>query len=225
MSWSPQTASTFYVFFPQTCTGVYHKANRQNSKKQQVLPRCLLIHALENLSPASSSADKKGVLYSLCGQFDKQVEYTTKKADHDKLLYKIFAFVEENFCSDCSLLSLSKKTGYDYSYLSRHFKKIVGISFNSYVTHYRLSYACYLMENTEQTILQCAYNSGFASLRNFKPLLQRPFKNHTYTISEKFKSEVKFTSLLLFLPQYVSQQQTFLQVSMSYPAGLLRGFS
>ena len=52
--------------------------------------------------------------------------------------------------------------------------KIVGISFNTYITHYRLSYACYLMENTEQTILQCAYNSGFTSLRNFN----RCFKDH-----------------------------------------------
>lgn len=133
-----------------------------------------LISALARLDTGSSSIEKKGVLYSLCGQFDKQSEYTTKKTDHDKLLYKIFNFVEENFCNDCSLLSLSKKTGYDYSYLSRHFKKIVGISFNSYVTQYRLSHACYLMENTEQTILQCAYSSGFSSLRNFN----RCFKSY-----------------------------------------------
>ena len=132
-----------------------------------ITPDDYLVRALERLESGSSSTEKKGVLYSLCGQFDRQAAYVEKKTDHEKLLYKIFAFVEENFGNDCSLLSLSKKLGYDYSYLSRHFKKIVGISFNAYVTHYRLSHACYLMENTEQTVLQCAYNSGFSSLRNF----------------------------------------------------------
>lgn len=155
------------IFSPKLVQAYITKLTDKIPKNNKFFPDRYLIDALEKLSATSSSADKKGVLYSLCGQFDKQSEYTIKKTDHDKLLYKIFAFVEENFCNDCSLLSLSKNTGYDYSYLSRHFKKIVGISFNSYVTHYRLSHACYLMENTEQTISQCAYNSGFSSLRNF----------------------------------------------------------
>ena len=136
-------------------------------KSNKFCPDKYLIGALETLNATSSSTEKKGILYSLCGQFDKQAEYIDKKADRDNLLYKMFAFVEENFNKDCSLLNLSKELGYDYSYLSRHFKKIVGISFNAYTTYYRLSNACYLMENTEQTILQCAFNSGFASLRNF----------------------------------------------------------
>ena len=162
------------VFSPRLVQAYITKLTDKIPKNNKFCPDIYLIHALENLSPISSSADKKGVLYSLCGQFHKQSEYIAKKTDRDNLLYKIFAFVEENFCEDCSLLSLSKETGYDYSYLSRHFKKIVGISFNTYTTHYRLSYACYLMENTEQTILQCAYNSGFTSLRNFN----RCFKDH-----------------------------------------------
>ena len=155
------------IFSPRLVQAYITKLTGKIPKSNKFCPDKYLIDVLEKLSTTASSTDKKGVLYSLCGQFDKQVQYTTKKTDHDKLLYKIFAFVEENFCSECSLLSLSKKLGYDYSYLSRHFKKIVGISFNSYVTHYRLSHACYLMENTEQSILQCAYNSGFSSLRNF----------------------------------------------------------
>ncbi len=163
------------IFSPRLVQAYITKVTDKVPKNNKFCPDRYLINALENLSPSSSSADKKGVLYSLCGQFDKQTEYTSKKADHDKLLYKIFAFVEENFDKDCSLLCLSKKLGYDYSYLSRHFKKIVGISFNSYVTHYRLSHSCYLMENTEQSILQCAYSSGFDSLRNFNRCFKEAF--------------------------------------------------
>lgn len=175
------------IFSPRLVQAYFTKLTDKIPKNNKFCPDSYLIRALENLSSNSSSADKKGVLYSLCGQFDKQVEYTTKKTDHDKLLYKIFAFVEENFCNDCSLLSLAKELGYDYSYLSRHFKKIVGISFNSYVIHYRLSHTCYLMENTEQTILQCAYNSGFTSLRNFN----RCFKDHLKITPTQYLKKLK----------------------------------
>ena len=175
------------IFSPKLVQAYVTKITDKIPKNNKFYPDKYLIRALEKLSFDSSTTDKKGVLYSLCGQFDKQVEYTTKKNDHDKLLYKIFDFVEENFCGDCSLTSLSKKIGYDYSYLSRHFKKIVGISFNSYVTHYRLSHACYLMENTEQTILQCAYNSGFSSLRNFN----RCFKEHLKITPTQYLKNLK----------------------------------
>lgn len=156
-------------------------------KSNKFCPDKYLIESLEKLDANSSSTDKKGVLYSLCGQFDRQSEYIDKKTDRGDLLYKMFDFVEENFNKDCSLLNLSKNLGYDYSYLSRHFKKIVGISFNSYTTHYRLSHACYLMENTQQTILQCAYNSGFTSLRNFN----RCFKERLKITPTQYLNELK----------------------------------
>ena len=164
---STESRHVLCIFSPRLVQAYIGRLTDKIPKNNKFCPDKYLISALEGLSIAASSAEKKGVLYSLCGQFDKQAEYVYKKTDQEKLLHKIFGFVEENFRGDCSLLKLQKSLGYDYSYLSRHFKRSVGISFNSYVTHYRLSYACYLMENTEQTILQCSYNSGFSSLRNF----------------------------------------------------------
>lgn len=156
----------------------------QNNKFQ---PDEYLVNALADLESTSSSAEKKGILYSLCGQFDKTAAYDKKQFKNEKLLFKIFLFVETSFSKDCSLSNLSKKTGYDYSYLSRYFKKATGISFNSYVTHFRLSHACYLMENTEQSILQCAYDSGFVSLRSFN----RCFKECLKTTPTQYLKNLK----------------------------------
>ena len=75
--------------------------------------------------------------------------------------------MEESFGGDCSLKKLAEKTGYDYAYLSRIFRKIVGISYNSYVNHCRLNHACYLMVNTDFPIIQCALESGYESVRSF----------------------------------------------------------
>lgn len=164
------------IFSPKLVQAYFTKITNKIPKINKFCPDSYLIGALENLNVFSSSAEKKGVLYSLCGQFDASAEYVEKNTDSEKLLHKIFSFVEDNFGGECSLSKLSDITGYNYSYLSRHFKKTIGISFTTYVNHYRLSHACYLMENTEQSILQCAYDSGFDSLRNFNRCFKENFK-------------------------------------------------
>lgn len=145
-----------------------------------------LIRNIEKLDSDSTTAEKKGILYSLCGQFDKGVEYEKKQKDTDKLLFKIFSFVEEEFSGECSLIKLAENIGYDYSYLSRFFKKSVGISFNSYVNYYRLSNACYIMENSDLSILQCALDSGFVSLRSFN----RNFKTYFKITPTEYKKRI-----------------------------------
>jgi len=157
---------------PAYATNITNKIPRNN----KFCPDSYLISALENLNIFSSSAEKKGILYSLCGQFDKSAKYVEKNTDVEKLLHKIFSFVEDNFNGNCSLSKLSDITGYNYSYLSRHFKKSTGISFTTYVNRYRLDHACHLMKSTEQSILQCAYDSGFDSLRNFNRSFKENFK-------------------------------------------------
>lgn len=126
-----------------------------------------LQQALQALHNDSSTAEKKGVLYSACAQFHKQASFNTRTPGKEGLLQSIFRFVESEFAGDCTLLSLSDRLGYDYSYLSRFFKKSVGMSFNTYVNHYRLSHACYLMEDHRLSILSCALDSGYTSMRSF----------------------------------------------------------
>ncbi len=150
-------------------------------------PDCYLIDALSKLTPHSKVAERKGILYLLCHQFDKQAEYTHKQSDKKELLSKIFLFVENNFNKSCSLAELAKSTGYDYSYLSRYFKKSVGIHFNTYVNHSRLSHSCYLLENSDISITACAYESGFTSLRSFN----RVFKNYYQVTPAEYKRNLK----------------------------------
>lgn len=147
------------------------------------VPQLYLVDALCNLTPEHTITQKKGALYSLCGEFDTNRAYSTYLSDNDKLLDKIFAFVDENFTSDCSLKRLSKMIGYDYAYLSRCFHKIVGLPYKAYVNHCRLSYACYLLENTDYTIIQCALESGYESLRSFN----RNFKIHFNMTPSEYK--------------------------------------
>lgn len=155
------------IFSPDIVKAYFNKTNGTLPVSNIFTPDKYLINALKKLSNDSPVCEKKGLLYSFCAQFDKNAEYTTKKYYKDKLLYKIFAYVENNFSGECTLEKLASQTGYNYTYLSRFFKNAVKISFNSYVTGYRLSHACYLLDNTDTTIINCAVDSGFESIRTF----------------------------------------------------------
>ena len=137
------------------------------------------IQRLESLKDEHSIIEMKGILYSICGIFDKNAEYKPKGDDKDKLLSKIFNYVDMTYSGDCSLAGLAEYTSYHYVYLSKYFKSCVGISFTDYVNRYRVNEACYLFRNNpKQTILQTAYDCGFDSLRtfnrNFKRIMGMP---------------------------------------------------
>lgn len=155
------------IFSPKLVQAFSSKLAGKTPVNNKFIPDEYLVNALSKLNPQSKTSERKGVLYSLCSQFEKNAEYILKTTDKQNLLYKIFSFVENNYKKECSLTELAASTGYDYSYLSRYFRKTVGISFNAYVNHSRLSHACYLMKNSDMPIIQCAYDSGFTSLRSF----------------------------------------------------------
>ena len=184
---SEESEHLLCIFSPKLVQAFSLKLVDKIPKDNKFLPDDYLIDALAKLNSQSKTCERKGVLYSLCSQFDKTAVYVAKQSDKQELLYKIFSFVESNYNKECSLTELASITGYDYSYLSRYFKKIVGVSFNSYVNHSRLSHACYLMENSDIPIIQCAYDSGYTSLRSFN----RNFKNYYMVTPLEYRKNLK----------------------------------
>lgn len=142
-----------------------------------------LIEQLKGVDRSSSIAEKKGIMYMLCARFDSGAEYRKSPSYSGNLLYKVFSFVEENFSSECKLLDLAMGIGYEYSYLSRSFKKATGLSFNNYVNIRRLTEVCYLLENTDMPVVRCALECGYTSLRSFN----RIFKEHYGITPTKYR--------------------------------------
>jgi len=126
------------------------------------------IEKIVKLSSANNTTvELKGLLYSVCAEFDKNTEYTEFKGDRQNLLFKIFNFVSENYKRKCSLYELANETAYNYVYLSKHFLKSTGISYTEYVCRFRINEACYLLMNTNSTVLNIACECGFDCLRSF----------------------------------------------------------
>jgi AraC-like DNA-binding protein len=162
------------IFSPELVSAYLSKIEKCLPESNFFTPDGYLVEVLDKMSEDAKSIAKKGLLYSLCAAFDENATYLPRRSGQKGMLSKIFAFVEQNFASECSLEELSAQIGYDYAYLSRSFKKSTGISYVAYLNIYRLNKACYLLDNTDKSILQCAFDSGYSSLRTFN----RNFKNH-----------------------------------------------
>jgi AraC-like DNA-binding protein len=176
------------IFSPDLVRAYSSKTEKSLPKSNFFIPDSYLLETLDKTTENAKTIAKKGLLYSLCSSFDENATYQPRKSGQKGLLSEIFAFVEENFAAQCTLEELSAQIGYDYAYLSRSFKKAAGISYVSYLNIYRLNKACYLLDNTDKSILQCAFEVGYSSLRTFN----RNFKNH-FGISpaEYRKKEIK----------------------------------
>lgn len=156
-----------YVFSPKLIWA-YHSQHMDVVPENNLFaPHPYLIGALQKLTPTSALIEKMAALYPLCVSFDEHASYIPRETAHTDLLSKIFMFVEQEYQNDCSLTTLSDTLGYEYTYLSRFFKNTIGIPFHTYVNQYRLHQACYSMDNSDRTILQCALDSGYTNMRSF----------------------------------------------------------
>ena len=164
---SKNSKHLLYIFAPKLVQSFNAKRRNSVPHSNYLTLNEHLISYLDKLGETSSIYEIKGVLYTVCGIFDNGADYRSSISDTDNLLMKIFSYVEKNYGGDCSLKQIAASMGYDYSYLSRYFKKITGISYNDYLNFFRLNNAGYLLSNTNYSVLQCAEESGYTSLRTF----------------------------------------------------------
>ena len=130
-------------------------------------PDSFYIKQLSEFAYRENSLKAKGLLYSLCDEFDATATYEDHDSEKQDLLLKIFQFVETNYNKGCSLEALSEQISYHSVYLSRYFKRCTGLSYTDYVNRYRVNEAGYILKNSDLNILQIAYDCGFESLRSF----------------------------------------------------------
>ena len=64
-------------------------------------------------------------------------------------------------------MDVANRLQYDYAYLSKLFKRFVGISFTEYLNNYRISQACILLSEVSDSVSQIAERCGYNNLRTF----------------------------------------------------------
>ncbi len=119
----------------------------------------------------------KGFLYLLCSMYYRHLN--TEEEDlftsDNGLLRDMFIYIENNVDKPCTLHELANELRYNESYLSRMFQKSVGVPYSEYVRNIKVNHACYLLRNSDESILNIAMKCGYATLssfyRSFKQLI------------------------------------------------------
>lgn len=109
----------------------------------------------------------KSCLYALCERYKDSVELVETYDKRNTIIANIVDYISGNHTKNITLKDLSDELGYDYSYTSHRISDIFNMTFPELVNLYRLETAMALLESTEKTITQIAYESGYQSIRAF----------------------------------------------------------
>jgi len=108
------------------------------------------------------------LLYKLLSTVPYKVLSTTEQSllsSRMKRLNRITSFIEDNFNRKLLLGEIAEKENLSLTYLSHFIKDTLGMSFQEYLKNIRFNHAIYLIENTNRTILDISFESGFSDAR------------------------------------------------------------
>jgi AraC-like DNA-binding protein len=91
---------------------------------------------------------------------------TTNTKDTDRI-HKVFEFIMKNFTQEIYVPEIAEMLNMSSASFSRYFKHHTRKTFSGYVTEIRISHACQLLMQGDESVSQIGYMSGFENLSNF----------------------------------------------------------
>lgn len=184
---STESKHILFIFSPKIIQAFFTETKGKLPKKNVFTLPPRLFDLLLDLKREEKEYNMKGLLYSACAAFDAEAEYYEAEPDKQGLLFRMLSYVEHHFRDECTLNALSGSAGYNAEYLSRFFKKKTGIPYNTYLNTRRINHAVYLLNNSDDSCLNCALECGYTSLRSFN----RNFKAITGYTPKEYRNHRK----------------------------------
>ncbi|MBQ8407876.1 MAG: helix-turn-helix transcriptional regulator [Clostridia bacterium] len=109
----------------------------------------------------------KACLYMICCEYLEKVELSAVNAQGNETVMQILDQISRRFTENITLQSISEELGYSYQYVSKIFSQRIRTNFKALVNQYRYEYAKQLLTETDKSISEIAFESGFQSIRSF----------------------------------------------------------
>lgn len=120
-------------------------------------------------------------------QFSQKANDVLPPLPKTKDSQKVIRYIDRNFREALSLKMAAREMGMNPSYLSSYFKTNFRIGFHEYLTRKRLEYAIFMLNNTRDSLLDIALDSGFSDLRAF----HRAFRKYFQTTPGAYRKDLK----------------------------------
>lgn len=145
------------LFFPQHVFEKYKNSLLQLPEKKSLDRLVLLLEILNGLAEENDTQILTSMSYS------PQINET-----HQNRIEEVFKFTHENFLSEkINQKLLAKRIFMSESAFSHFFKKATGKTFTYYLNELRIGIACKKLVESDATIVNICYQSGFQNLSNF----------------------------------------------------------
>lgn len=123
------------------------------------------------------------------------VERATNKIKNIEKIKQIVTYVQEYFDSPLTIQEVAQIIGINNQYFCHFFKKQTGQTFFQYLNGYRIQKAIYMLLNTNYSITEIAFKTGFEDLsyfiRTFKKLVLVSPSKYRKVYVEQINSEVQ----------------------------------
>jgi AraC-like DNA-binding protein len=99
----------------------------------------------------------------------------------------IFDQVLKHFKEEISIEKLAQMTNFSKAAFCRYFKARTQKTFIEYLSEVRINHACKLLRESEMSILEICYESGFNNLSNFNRQFRKVIKTNPVGFRKQFK--------------------------------------
>ena len=101
----------------------------------------------------------------------------------DRRIFLIIDYIEKKYTHEISLAELARIADLSENYLGIFFKKITGTKLTEYINQQRILHAIQLLGNTNMSIKEVAYHTGFGS----PEYMSRIFKKHKFSTPKSYQ--------------------------------------
>jgi len=138
----------------------------------------------EQKYPASLA---KNIVERICIMFLEHLKNDSRDISHtpvDRRIFLIFEYIEKNYTHTISFSELAKAVELSENYLGIFFKKHTGKKLSDYIHLRRIYHAIRLLGNTNMSIKEVAYRTGFCS----PEYMARIFKLHSFPSPKSYQN-------------------------------------
>ena len=141
---------------------------------EQILFLCERLMKEQEFCDKYSENVEKNYLHNMIILFMRNLKEEAPLYTEELLLMrKSKEYIREHFKEQITLDDVAAYTGYTNAYFSRKFHAVFGESYKSYLIRLRCEYAQEILANTNLSVTDVCYKSGFASISNFQKSFKR----------------------------------------------------
>lgn len=117
------------------------------------------------------------------------VRYQENRDEVSERIHQIMSYVQSNYNREITLNELAEKLYLSNAYLSRFFKKNLGLNFKDYINSIRLHHALDDLLATDKNMTRIAMDNGFPSVSRFNQVFRECYEMSPLSYREKHLGE------------------------------------